>query len=299
MSGGVADWLVTTGRGDRPTLRWSFTVDAQLADLSLSRETGEVVAADRSGGIYVFDRRGKVRSLVRTRHRVRSLAWADTGEAGAVVLDGNMLGWFDRKLQFKWTRELPDEILTVGIDPYGTHVAAGLANGVNLIYTEANKKASRFESVRPVKHIRFLTNSTELVVASEYGFIGRYNLTGLPVWTSKLWSTVGDLASTGDGRFLFLAGFAHGIQAFEGQSGDTRGTFVCDGTVGLVTCGYTKRHIIASTLEGTLFSVDDSGSPRWNVTVPEEIKKIVLSPLGDFMICGFESGRIMRLDMPY
>ena len=51
MTEGAADWLVTTGRGDRPTLRWSFSIDAPLADLRLARETGEIVAADIAGGL--------------------------------------------------------------------------------------------------------------------------------------------------------------------------------------------------------------------------------------------------------
>ncbi|WP_369675642.1 hypothetical protein, partial [Enterococcus faecium] len=63
MTGGVADWLISTGRGDRPTLRWSFTVDAPLSDLRLSRETGEVLAADTSGGLYLLNRRGQVQAL--------------------------------------------------------------------------------------------------------------------------------------------------------------------------------------------------------------------------------------------
>ena len=296
MTDGVADWLVTTGRGERPTLRWSFTVDAPLTDLRLSRETGEVLAADVSGGMYLLDRRGQVRALTRTRRSIQRLAWSDTGTFGAAIMDENLVGWFDRHLQFEWTRDLPDEILSVAVDPFGTHVALGLADGVNVIFSSSNKKISRFETVRPIRHMQFLAQSTELMVASEYGFTGRYTMAGAPVWTSKLWSTIGDFAATGDGRSFFLAGFAHGIQAFDGLTGDTRGTFICDGSVGLVTCGFTKRHVIAYTLEGTLFSVDDGGDPRWNVTSPDEIRRIILSPLGDFMICGFASGRIMRFD---
>jgi hypothetical protein len=296
MNGGAAEWLVTTGRGNRPTLRWSFTVDAPLTDLRLSRETGEVIAADVSGGLYLLDRRGQVRALTRTRHSVQRLAWSDTGTSGAAILDDNLVGWFDRNLQFRWTRDFPDEILSLAVDPYGTHVALGQADGVNFVYSDANKKLCRFETARPLRHIQFLTNSQGLLVAAEYGFIGRYSLAGLPAWTNKLWSTVGDLAATGDGRWLFLAGFAHGVQAFDGQTGETRGTFLCDGTAGLVSCGFTKRHVIAYTLERTLFSVDDGGNPQWNVTAPEDILRVILSPLGDFMICGFASGRIMRFD---
>ena len=297
MNDGVADWLITTGRGNRPTLRWSFTVDAPLTDLRFSRETGEVLAADVSGGLYLLDRRGQVRALTRTRHSVQRLAWADNGIAGAAVLDDHLVGWFNRNLQFQWTRDLSDQILSITVDPYGSHVALGQADGVNLIYSQENKKVSRFETVRPLRHLQFLSNSTELLVASEYGLTGRYKMSGTPVWTSKLWSTVGDVAATGDGRALFLASFAQGIQAFDGQNGNTRGTFICDGTVGLVTCGFAKRKIVAYTMERTLFCVDDAGNPEWNVSVPEDVHRILLSPLCDFIICGFSSGRIMRFDM--
>lgn len=296
MNGGAADWLVTTGRGERPTLRWSFTVDAPLADLRLARETGEVLAADLSGGLYLLNRRGQVQALTRTRHAVKRLAWADTGTAGVALLDDNFVGWFDNHLQFQWIRDFQDELLTVATDPYGTHVAIGQADGVNYLFNQSNKKISRFETVRPIRHMQFLTNKTELLVGSEYGFIGRYSIVGAPLWTAKLFSTIGDFVATGDGRSLFLAGFAHGVQAFDGQTGNTRGTFICDGTVGLVSCSFNKRDIIAYTLERTLFSVDDEGNPRWNVTVPEDVQRIVLSPLGDFIICGFSSGRIMRFD---
>jgi len=33
------------------------------------------------------------------------------------------------------------------------------------------------------------------------------------------------------------------------------------------------------------------------VSVPEDVHRILLSPLCDFIICGFSSGRIMRFDM--
>jgi hypothetical protein len=297
MNGGLADWLVTTGRGERPTLRWSFSVDAELVDVRMSRETGEVIAADESGGLYLLDRRGQVKALTRTKHKIQGLAWSDTGSAGVAILDDRYVGWFDHNLQFQWIRDLPDQILSIGVDSYGTHVAVGQADAINLIYSHANTRASRFETVRPIRFIQFLTNSPEVIVASEYGFAGRYSLQGIPAWTTKLWSTVGELAATGDGKSIFLAGFAQGIQAFDGQNGETRGTFIADGTVGLVTCGFVKRKIVASTLERTIFGVDDAGNPLWNVTAPDDIKRIILSPLADYMICGFSSGRIMRFDM--
>ena len=105
MNDGVIDDWVYTGRGVSPTLRWSFTVDAPLIDIRLGRETGEVIAADAAGVLYLLDRRGRVQSQSRTRHQYQRVAWSDNGTAGAAAYDNVMVGWFDRKLQFRWTRE--------------------------------------------------------------------------------------------------------------------------------------------------------------------------------------------------
>jgi hypothetical protein len=115
MSGRSAEEWLHSGRGVLPTLRWSFTVDAPLTDLRLARETGEVLAADASGGLYLLDRRGRVIALTRTRHALRRAAWCDNGACGAAAFDHVVVGWFDRKLQFHWTRELPDEVMAISV----------------------------------------------------------------------------------------------------------------------------------------------------------------------------------------
>lgn len=296
MSGGSADDWIYSGRGFQPTLRWSFTADAPLSDLRLARETGEVLLADASGGLYLLDRRGRVQSLTRTRHSFQKLAWCDNGTAGVVAFDNSMIGWFDRRLQFDWTREMPDEVLAISLDPHGTHVAASMADGVTLVFTSENKKFSRFETVRPLRHLQLLATSTELLAAADHGLVGRYSLSGSAVWTEKLWSNVGDLAATCDGRNIFLAGFTHGAQLFDGNDGSSRGTFVSDGTVGLVACSFSKKHLVAVTLERQMFAVDDGGDLVWHLPVPEDVCRVLMSPLGDWIICGFASGRVVRLD---
>ena len=296
MSDGSTDDWVYSGRGVQPTLRWSFTVDAPLVDVRLARETGEVIAADASGGLYLLDRRGRVQSLTRTRHALQRVAWCDNGTGGAVAFDNTMVAWFDRRLQFRWTREMPDEVLAISVDPHGTHVAVAMANGVNMVLTSENKKFSRFETVRPLRHLQLLATSTDMLAAADHGLVGRYALGGNAIWTEKLWSNVGDLAVTGDGRSVFLAGFTHGAQLYDGAAGVSQGTFVAEGTVGLVTCGFSKKHLVAATLERQLFSVDDGGSLVWHLTAPEDVNRVLMSPLGDWIVCGFASGRIVRLD---
>lgn len=288
-------WLLS-GRGPAPGLRWSFTADAPLADVCLARETGEVLVADVSGGLYLLDRRGRVVSLIRTRHAIHRVAWSDTGTAGTACFDGRNLVWFDRKLQFDWHREVPDEIMAIAMDPYGTHVAVSMADSVTAVFTGENRKSSRFETVRPLSHMQMLTTEMHLIVAAEHGLVGRYSLQGEKIWNEKLWSNVGDLAASGDGRHVYLAGFAHGVQSYDGENGTSRGTFLTEGTVSLVACGYSRKQLVAATLERHLFALSDGGELLWNVNMPEDLSRLLMSPLGDFVILGFTSGRVLRLD---
>ncbi len=296
MSDGQEAWLYS-GRGVAPTLRWSFTADAPLTDLRLARETGEVLVADLSGGLYLLDRRGRVVSLIRTRHVIQRMAWADTGIGGTAAFDDRTVAWFDRKLQFDWTREVPDDVLAIAMDPHGTHLAVSMADGVTAIFTSENKKVSRFETIRPLRYLQLLTTEAHLMAAAEHGLVGRYSLRGEAIWSEKLWSNVGDLAASGDGRNLFLAGFMHGVQSYDGEAGTTRGAFVpSEGTVSLVACAYAKRQLAAATLERQLFAVNDAGESVFNLTLPEDLSRIVMSPLGDWIVLGFASGRVVRLD---
>ena len=172
-----------------------------------------------------------------------------------------------------------------------------MADGVTLIYSSANKRVSRFETVRPLRYLHFLATVTEMVAAADHGLVGRYSMRGDQIWAEKLWSNVGDIAVTGDGKHLFLAGFAHGIQAYDGQLGTSLGSFVTEGTVSLLACAFSKRQVVGATLERDLFAINDSGTASWNLSVPEDILRLVMSPLGDWIIVGFASGRIVRLDI--
>jgi len=69
-------WL-DQGRGLSPEWTWSFTADAPLVGLDLARESGDTVAADASGSVYILDRRGRIVTLSRGLHELMDIAWAD------------------------------------------------------------------------------------------------------------------------------------------------------------------------------------------------------------------------------
>ena len=294
MSTGIPDWL-RTGRGSRPSQGWSFATDAPLTELDVARESGDTLAADESGGLYRIDRRGRVQALTRTSHQIHLVAWADDGSAGAAILDDGTLAWFDPSLQFRWTRDLPDEAIGLAMSALGTHAAIALSNGQNLIFDADKRKVSQFESLRPLRYLEFVWQDPALVVAADYGFFARFSLDGDPEWNERLWSTVNDLTITGDGKTIALAALAHGLQVYD-SNGSSLGSFVLDGTAHRTTSTYTKKRFAVATLERHLILVDDTGDLKWQLDAPDDITRIRLAPLGDWLVVGFASGRIVRLN---
>lgn len=295
MSAGTPDWL-RTGQGVLPTQRWGFTTDASLSDFDLAREAGDILAADESGGLYRLDRRGRVQAVTRTSHQFRLLTIADDGSSAAAIFDNSTLAWLDSSLQFRWTRSLPDDAVGIAITSCGSHVVASLASGLNVVYDADKRKTSSFESIRPLRFIEFIVEQPAIVAAADYGFFGRYSLTGEPDWNERLWSTVNDLAVTGDGKTIALAGLAHGIQVYDGE-GSSRGSFVMEGTAHRVAATYARKRFACATLERKLLMLDTSGELRWLVDAPDDVSKLRLSPLGDWLVVGFAGGRLVRLDL--
>ena len=179
--------------------------------------------------------------------------------------------------------------------PYGSHVAVSFANCNNVVYDSQNRRVSKFTSLRPLKFLQFLHTVPELVVAAEHACFARYELKGEPVWMEKLFSNVGDLSVTGDGRYVFIAGYAYGAQVFDAD-GEAIGSFVLDGAAKLVSTTFSRKWVIVATLEQQLICLDSEGRERWLLELPDELCGIRCSPLGDWILCGFTSGRILRLD---
>jgi len=294
MSKQDPDWL-RTGQGDRPRQRWAFTADAPLLSLELVRETGEILAADESGGLYLLDRRGKIRALSRGFHDLSSLTWSDTGTYGAALLDEATVCRFDRRFDVKWSITLYEAVTAVVISPYGNHVAVSMANGSNLILDDRKRKIANFETVRPLSFLQFVAEAPALLGAAEYGLICRHKLNGAEVWSEKLWSNVGDMSATGDGKHLYVAGFNRGIQAFA-LDGENTGSYVVEGTPNHISTSYMQKRIAATTLERHFYWLAAGGQMLWATHLPDDACRLLCDPRGEWVVCGFKSGRVVFLE---
>lgn len=294
MSEAEQRWL-SRGRGLSPEWTWSFTADAPLVGLEHTRESGETVVADAAGSVYLLDRRGRIATLSRGLHAIQEIAWSDTGTTGAVVIGEATLAVLNRQLRVVWSMELREPILTLAVDPYGRHFAVSLQGGETRILNANRKLVGRFLTTRPLAHMRFVTTETDLISAADNGLLCRHRLDGSFVWGEPWWSNIGELSITGDGETIFLAGLNLGIQRFDGN-GNSQGTYVLEGTANRISASFILRRLAASTVEKGLFWLDSNGEILWAAQTPEEVRALRCDPLGTGIICGFESGRVARLD---
>lgn len=288
------EWL-NNGSGQPPTLSWSFAADAPLLWLELARESGEVLAADDSGGIYLLDRNGKVIAVTRGQAPIRGLGWADNGTAGVALIGNSRLHWFSRQLEFRNQYELPETAVGVAVDPHGEYVAASLVNGSTLVFDGPRKPIHRFDSHRPFVKLLFLPEVAGLIGVADYGLLSCRTFQGEVQWEEKLWSNAGDIAASGNGDMVLVACFAHGIARYDNE-GNHAGSYQLDGTCAKVSCTYLPYRIAVATLERQVIWLNAAGKVMWSGDAPDDITRLACDPLGKGLVCGFASGRIMRLD---
>ncbi len=299
MSGGEGnagggDWL-RSGEGRRPRLSWSFATDAPLVGLRLARETGEVLAADSSGGLYHIDRTGKLANVTRGPSPIRSIVWSDTGTGGIALVGDEKLYWFNGQLVFQGWLEHKEQVLGLALEAYGAFSAVSLANCTTHIYDDQRKRVRSFSSLQPFAMLEFLVNRPALIGVAEYGLLSSFAFTGEQEWQQQLFGNVGDLAVTGDGLTILLACYAHGIQCHDG-SGRQVGSYQVGGTVQRVATGFQGGHIAAATLERHFYYIDSDGQVEFQAVLPDDAARVICDPAGSGVMLGLASGRILRLD---
>ncbi|MCA9029772.1 MAG: WD40 repeat domain-containing protein [Planctomycetaceae bacterium] len=286
-------WLV--GQGVGPKVAWRLGTDGALTAFTLARETREVVYADDSPAIYRADGRGRIQCMMRQAKPVRLLDWSDDGSAGAAVFGNENLVRLDRNLQSTFSVDLPDTCTALAMSPYGNHIAVAMSNGLNYIFNERKKRIAEFQTVRPLAFLQFCSTDPVLIAAAEHGLLCCHDLKGAEVWQERMWNNVGDLAITGSGDHIYLAGYSHGIQTHDG-GGSPLGSYVLEGTVSHLSVSFEPQRLLASTIEGHLYWVDSDGELLWATSVPEAIVDLQCDAIGEWGLVGFETGGIYRLD---
>ena len=285
-------WL-SEGIGPAPRLQFRCRLDGGLAGMDCAREEGSLFAADNSGGVYRYDRRGSLTAVTRGQDGVRALSVSDDGSAVVCLIGPSRLAMLTGELQSRWQLDFHEQCLAAAVAAYGNYVVIAFANAENLVVDCNRQQISQFTSIRPLGHISFVVESPDIVGAAEHALLCRYSLKGKPEWDSSLGSNVGSLAVTADGRRIFLAGYNQGIQTYNGE-GTAKKSFVVDGTVKCLAASASGKRIIAATVEGHLYWLDSDGEIVWTTGNVPDVVKVCCDPLGDWFVVGMQDGTVAR-----
>lgn len=296
MTAEASDWYLR-GRGQAPQLAWSASVESGLVGIDLALESGCTYAADTSGGVYAFSPTGQLLNVSRGFSNIHQIAWSAVGTEGAICSKDRQLTWLNAQLQPVWSRNLTSIPTGLGIAPFAGMAVICLENHRNYIVRSDREELNSFDSVRPMAHVAFLTNSPALIAASEDGVVCRYGLDGKLQWKTDLIQPLGDLAVSADGSTILLASFQQGITILDGD-GTRQGTFVVSGTVDHVATGQDGEQLMLGTVERETCRLDINGNPCWDAMSPVRITGMKSLPRENGAVVGFESGRIEFLRWP-
>ena len=294
MASTSADWL-HNGTGMAPRVAWAFATEAELIAIDTAREAGDFFAVDQLGGLYRLNRSGRAEAVSHGMKNARLIRWDDRAEVGAVVCGESELCLIDSQMNLAWSTESPCQILTAAVDPWGHNCIICLDNADNVVLSVDRKKLNQFQTPRPLSFLEFCVGKPRLVGAADHGLLCTYGFEGNEIWSEKQWSNVGDMSVTEAGKRTFLAAYNHGVQYFD-RHGNALGSFVVDGTPSKVSASYFAERLVVATMERHLYWLDADGALLWAAETPEDVADIICDPLGEWLVVGFVSGRILKLD---
>ena len=293
MTDKIPKWVKSVN-GTRPEHLWSFTADAPLVCAKHGRETGEFILADDSGGIYILNSLGKIKSVNHGFQKIGHLAWSDCGAGGIISINGSTVCRISDSLKVIWTIDFADNIANIAIDPRGDYIHVSLKNGYNMVYNTFRKKVTQYKTVRPLNYTEFLPEEAQLVAAADQGLVGAYTLKGEEIWMENSWSSVGGMSATGDGKYLYVAVHTHGIRQYKNGS-TQQNTLSLEGTPNHVSVSYDNNRLAITTQERHLYWIDQKGEIIWYAELPDIASSLITGPSGKTLFVGFNSGHVTQL----
>ncbi|MCA8987946.1 MAG: hypothetical protein KDA78_09915 [Planctomycetaceae bacterium] len=272
-----------------------FRAEAEVTGCCPMWEADDLVVADSIGTLYRLDPVLNVKLLTRLQEPVQQLAWSATGEFGAALLGKSTIVRLNAQLKQVWAIEVPFDCQCLAIDPYGVFTLVSATEGGVVILDDRAKKASVFETMRPLANVQFVIEEPTIIAAAEHGLLAAYDLTGKKIWDHAFWSNVSDLAVVQQDCQIRVAALNQGIQVFD-HHGESKGSVILDGTVNHLATNYSGNLTLASTVEKQLFRLDEDGSTLWSAECAEEILSVhvhAIQPVGYFST---EGKRVVRLE---
>lgn len=287
--------MLNQGAGEAPDSLLEFRADAELTDVAAMVEVGDVVATDTLGNLYRLDPLLNVKQMHRLPEPARFLAWSAVGHYGVAVMGKNSLIGLDANFKQLWTTAVPFTCTALAIDPFGNYTFVASADRGFLLLDDRGKRIRQIETARPLIRAEFVYDEPVLIAIAEHGLLGAYMVTGKKIWEQTPLSNLGDLSLLQETGHFCVATLNHGIQAFNGK-GEQQGTLHLDGTVNRISANYNGKLVMAATVEGQLYRLNQQGEITWFVKPPAPVKKLLTHPVNKSALVALQSNQLLRLE---
>ena len=261
----------------------------------MARETGQVLAWDTSSNVYLLDPSGQLCGTWVASEPIVAAAFSDTGSAIAVLPQRGKLWRLDGELSNPVQHGVVRKPSALSMDPHGQYTLVSSLMRDTFVIDQFGNLVSELETSRPLVLTMFLLAEPYWIGAADHGLVGCYTLDGEPLWEDRLWSSVGALAAPATGQMILMASYAHGIQRYT-LGGDNEGAYQLPGPVRHVVCTVDGTQIAASTLEGRVTLLDQSGRILWDAALDEPATSLAMDALGSYLIVGLPAGEVLRWD---
>ena len=279
--------------------------DAPLKGMALAREAGSVFAWDDADQLYRVDSLGQFQSVARAPGKILHGAVSDDGSLVAMVGEGARLWLLDGDFELVHDRSSIADPLSIAVDPHGRYVAVSSRMNVVQFYSRHAKLSGKFETRQPLSSMVFVPDRLFMIGTGAYGSLvgialdargATGALDGAIVWNEALMSSVGRLATTGDGQMILISCFTHGVQRYDIE-GKSEGAYHLGGSAGHAVPDFAGRSIAVSTLEGELAILSGAGNVKWRTTLNRPAIALETDALGRYVIYGQATGEVVRLDL--
>ena len=279
--------------------------DAPLRGMALAREAGSVFAWDEADQLYRVDSLGQFQSVARAPGKILHGAVSDDGSLVAMVGEGARLWLLDGDFELVHDRSSIADPLSIAVDPHGRYVAVSSRMNVVQFYSRHAKLSGKFETRQPLSSMIFVPDRLFMIGTGAYGSLvgialiargAAGALDGAIVWNEALMSSVGRLATTGDGQMILISCFTHGVQRYDIE-GKSEGAYHLGGSAGHAVPDFAGRSIAVSTLEGELAILSGAGNVKWRTTLNRPAIALETDALGRYVIYGQATGEVVRLDL--
>jgi hypothetical protein len=171
-------------------------------DVAISPDAKYIVAGDTDDKVYFYDIYGSLMWTYTANNWVSAVSISSGGEYAAAGSWDNSLYFFNKTGSLLWSYEFEDHVYAVSVSPEGEYVGAGARFDENLLLFDKNGNILLETPVYISLKAVSLSANAERIAFGAYKRISVVNKTGDVIFEQETEDDIGDVAITGDGKFV-------------------------------------------------------------------------------------------------